>query len=97
MYFSREHGCVDPYLAALHTSSLVQYRVWFVEVAREISSNCTVEVQAGTRISRCHELSGCGTSLYRALYKCQVHLQHSIYEFICLEYVLSYVLIAAYV
>ena len=27
MYFSREHGCVDPYLAALHTSALVQNRV----------------------------------------------------------------------
>ena len=52
MDFGRERGCVGPYLAALHTSAHVQNRVDFVELARDMSSNCTGEVQARTGISR---------------------------------------------
>ena len=52
MDFGRERGCVDPILAALHTSARVQNRVEFVELARDMSSNCTGEVQARTGSSR---------------------------------------------
>ena len=50
MDFGRERGCVGSYLAALHTSARVQNRVDFVELARDMSSNCTGEVQARTGI-----------------------------------------------
>ena len=52
MDFGRERDCVGAYLAALHTSARVQNRVEFVELARDMSSNCTGEVQARTGSSR---------------------------------------------
>ena len=52
MDFGRGRGCGGPYLAALHNSARVQKRVEFVELARDMSSNCTGEVQARTGISR---------------------------------------------
>ena len=64
MDFGREGGCGGPYLAAPPTSARVQNRVEFVELARDMSSNCTGDVQAGTGISRWCQLSGCGTSSY---------------------------------
>ena len=51
MDFGRERGCVDPILAALHTSARVQNRVEFVELARDMSSNGKGEDQARTGIS----------------------------------------------
>ena len=50
MDFGREGGCGVPYLAAPPTSARVQNSVKFVELARDMPSNCTGEVQA--RISR---------------------------------------------
>ena len=64
MDFGREGGCGGSYLAAPPTSARVQNRVEFVELARDMSSNCTGDVQAGTGISRWCQLSGCGTSSY---------------------------------
>ena len=59
MDFGRERGCVGPYLAALHTSARVQNLVEFVELARDMSSHCTGEVQARTGISRWYHRFGC--------------------------------------
>ena len=56
MDFGLERGCGGPYLAALHTSSRVQNCVEFVELARDMSSNCTGEVQARTGISGRYQL-----------------------------------------
>ena len=39
MHFGRNHGCVGPYLAALHTSTRVQNSVEVVDLARGMSSN----------------------------------------------------------
>ena len=52
MDFGRERGCGGPYLAAPPTSARVQNNVEFVELARDMSSNWTGEVQARTGISR---------------------------------------------
>ena len=41
MDFGREGGCGGSYLAAPPTSARVQNRVEFVELARDMSSNCT--------------------------------------------------------
>ena len=54
MNFGRERGCGGPYLCAPHTSARIQNRVEFVDLARDMPSNCTGEVQAGTGISRYH-------------------------------------------
>ena len=48
MDFGRELGSVGPYSAALHTSARVKNRVEFVELARDIPSSFTGEVQART-------------------------------------------------
>ena len=40
--FGREGGSGGPYLAAPPTSARVQNRVEFVELARDMSSNCTI-------------------------------------------------------
>ena len=68
MDFGRERGCVGPCLAALHTSTRVQNRVEFVDLARDVSSNCTGEVQARTRTSPWYHSFQAGTT------SCQVHL-----------------------
>ena len=60
MDFGREGDCGCPYLAAPPTSARVQNSVEFVELARDMSSNCTGEVQAGAGISRWCQLLGCG-------------------------------------
>ena len=52
MDFGRERGCGGPYFAAPPASARVQNRVEFVELARDMSSNCTGEVQARTGVSR---------------------------------------------
>ena len=39
--FAREGGCGSPYLVAPPISACVQNRVEFVELARDMSSNCT--------------------------------------------------------
>ena len=52
-----------PYYA-LHPPARVQSRFEFVELGRDMSSNCTGEVQAGTGISGRYQLSS-----YHALYK----------------------------
>ena len=49
--FGREGGCVGPDLEAPPTSARVQNRVEFVELARDMSSNCTGEVQARRGVS----------------------------------------------
>ena len=41
MDFGREGGCGGPYLCAPSTSARVQRRFEFLELARDISSNCT--------------------------------------------------------
>ena len=45
-----------PYLGAPSTSARIQNRVDFVELARDTSSNCTGEVQAGIAISGWYQL-----------------------------------------
>ena len=57
MSFGREGGCGGPYLAAPPTSARVQNLVEFVELARDMSSNCTGEGQARTGISRWYHSS----------------------------------------
>ena len=52
MDFCNEGGCIGPYLAAQPTSARVQNRVEFVELPRDMTPNCTAEIQAGTGISR---------------------------------------------
>ena len=52
MDFGREGCCGGPYIAAPPTTSRVQNRVEFVELACDISSSWTGELQARTGISR---------------------------------------------
>ena len=54
MGFGRERGCGGPYLAAPLTSARVQNCAEFGDLPRDMSSNCTGEVQAGTGISPYH-------------------------------------------
>ena len=51
MNFGREGGCVGPYLAAPPTSARVQNGVELVDLACDMFSNCTGEVQARIGIS----------------------------------------------
>ena len=70
MDFGRERGCGGPYFAAPHARLCPRpKRFEFVELARDISSNCTVEVQARTGISRWYH------SFQAVVYttSCQVH------------------------
>ena len=64
MDFGREGDFVGPYLAAPPTSARVQNRVEFVELARDMSSNCMgklkpeLEFHAGTTARWYHALQG---------------------------------------
>ena len=54
MHFGRDHGCVGPYLAALHAFTRDQNSVEVVDLARDMSSNSRgkfkpeLEFHAGT-------------------------------------------------
>ena len=75
----RERGCVGPYLAALHASARVQNRVEFVELARDMSSNCTGEDQARTRISRWYH-SFQAVVPPRARFTCSMNISAGIFD-----------------
>ena len=79
MDFGRERGCRGPYFAAPPTSDRVQNRVEFVELVRDMSSNCTEEVQARTRISRWYH-SFQAVVPPRARFTCSMNLPAGIFE-----------------
>ena len=56
MDFGREGGCGGPLFALLFTSARVQNRVYFVELARDMSSNFTGEVEVGTAVPGWYQL-----------------------------------------
>ena len=55
--FGREGGCGGPYLCTPSTSAHAQNRFEFLELSRDMSSNCTGEVQARTGISDWYQLA----------------------------------------
>ena len=79
MDFGRERGCVDPILAALHTSARVQNRVEFVELARDMSSNCTGKIQARSGISRWYH-SFQAVVPPRARFTCSMNISAGIFD-----------------
>ena len=72
MDFSGEGGCGGPYLCAPSTSARVQSRFEFVELTRDMSSNCTgenkreLEFHAGTSFQAVVYTSSYHTTHYRS-------------------------------
>ena len=81
MDFGRERGCGGPYFAAPPTSARVLNRVEFVELAREMLSNCAGEVQVRTGISRGYH-SFQAVVPPSARFTCSMNISAGIFDFI---------------